>query len=1141
MKRLYIFLLLLFDVAATLKAQAPSGYYNSAAGLTGTELKQALHDIIDDHTTISYAQIWNAFVSTDNKGNNVVWDMYSDGANYTYYYGNGQQCGNYDSEGDCYNREHSWPKSWFTGNENSVPGRDLHHIFPTDGYVNQQRSDNPFGEVQTASKTFQNGSKLGTCKSSLGYSGTVYEPIDEYKGDFARAYFYMSVRYYTEDSDWNTSAMTNKSEIKSWAITMLLNWSDNDPVSDKEIARNNAVYAIQNNRNPFIDNPEYARKIWDPNYTTDCQIAVAASPEEGGEVSVIAYEDEQASIDFSAQGYANGQTMSTADLDTDIMVTFNKGTNNNNSPTYFTGGSAIRCYGGNTFVVSRKTGSDATIKSITLTFGSDDGSNTISTDVATFTTPTWSGTANSVTFTIGGTSGNRRLCGIAVTYTVPSNPAQQITVTSGTTVALTASANTGYHFVNWTKGGVEVSTNNPYSFTVNASGAYIANFEPETYEIATIANPIYAGIAYIGEIPPSSATKSIDFSAQGYTNGTAISSTTIDENISVSFNIGSNPNNNAPTYYSPSIRCYGGNYFTVSSSAGNITSIVFTFASGEDSNAINPNVGTYNSNTKKWTGEASSVIFTIGGTSGHRRVRSMSVTYSTPGTPAVTHTIVAYGNTASITAVPNDGYFFTNWTENNTNTVVSTDASCEVTVTEDMTYQANFIPATISENTTIQSLTMGENKTLTINSGVTLTVTGTITQASDATILIKDGTNGMGQLVNSTANINATVEKNITAWTTTPSKSGWHAISTPVNNVAFADVTNLRSSDYNVYRLNETNLTWENCNYNSNVFSSFDNGRGYIYRKGDNQTIAFNGDLNATDVTYPLTYTSSTTKGFHLIGNPYPHNIYKGDGAAIPNTYLEDGFYTITSAGGFVPGIDETTPIAPCEAILVQALNTVTDEDLIITKTTATGAKRDFDDNIMFAVSNSNYEDVAYAVFKKGHGLNKIEHRNEDIQMLYVQQNGEDFAIANIDENVQMFNLNFRAATTGKYTLKVKPNGDFRYLHLIDNLTGYDIDLLLDDEYSFIASLKDKENRFIVKFRRDDACIASNDEIFAYQNGNEIVVDGEGELQIFDVTGRLIITRHVNGVDSFEKPYQSGVYILRMIGEEIRIQKIIVK
>ncbi|MCR5037464.1 MAG: endonuclease [Bacteroidales bacterium] len=1136
MKRLYIFLLLLFDVAATIKAQAPSGYYNSAAGLTGTELKQALHDIIDDHTTISYAQIWDAFVSTDNKGNNVVWDMYSDGAGYTYYYNNGaQQCGNYDSEGDCYNREHSWPKSWFTGNENSVPGRDLHHIFPTDGFVNQQRSDNPFGEVATASWTSQNGSKLGTCKSSMGYTGKVFEPIDEYKGDLARAIMYMSVRYYTEDSDWNTSAMTNKSEIKSWAITMLLNWSDNDPVSDKEIARNNAVYAIQNNRNPFIDNPNYARLIWDPNYTTDCQIAVAASPEEGGEANVIAYEDEQASIDFSAQGYDNGEAVSSASWGSYFTATFNKGTNSN-LPKYYTDGASIRCYGGNYFVVSS---SSFNITKIELTYGSGDGDNSISTNVGSFSTNTWTGNSSSVKFTIGGTSGHRRIKGIAVTYTVPSNPAQQITVTSGTTVTLTASANTGYHFVNWTKGNVVMSTNPTYSFTVTASGAYVANFEPEIYEIATIANPIYAGIAYIGEIPPSSVTKSIDFSAQGYTNGTAISSATIDENVSVSFNIGSNPNNNAPTYYSPSIRCYGGNYFTVSSTAGNITSITLTLESGGGSNAIIANVGTLTGTT--WSGNAASVKFTIDGTSNHRRIQAISVTYSTGSGTPITVTTFNYGETASLTAVPNDGYFFANWTENNTNTVVSTDASCEVTVTEDMTYQANFIPATISENTTIQSLTMGESKTLTINSGVTLTVTETITQASDATILIKDGTNGMGQLVNSTANINAIVEKNITAWTTTPSKNGWHAISTPVNNVAFADVTNLRSSDYNVYRLNETNLTWENCNDNSNIFTSFANGRGYIYRKGDNQTIAFNGDLNATDVTYPLTYTSSTTKGFHLIGNPYPHNIYKGDNAAIPNTYLEEGFYTITSAGGFVPGIDNTTPIVPCEAILVQALNTVTDEDLIITKTTATGAKRNFDDNIMFAVSNSNYEDVAYAVFKKGHGLNKIEHHNEDIQMLYVQQNGEDFAIANIDENVQMFNLNFRAATTGNYTLKVKPTGDFKYLHLIDNLTGYDVDLLLDDEYSFIASLKDKENRFIVKFRRDDACIASNDEIFAYQNGNEIVVDGEGELQIFDVTGRLIITRHVNGVDSFEKPYQSGVYILRMIGEEIRIQKIIVK
>lgn len=1136
MKRLYIFLLLLFDVAATLKAQAPSGYYDSANGLTGNDLRAALHNIIKNDEHVSYTPgIWNAYQTTDlQTGTNYIWDIYSD-FNFTY---STNQCGSYQGEGDCYNREHLWAQSWT--NSDATEQTDLHHIYPTDGYVNQQRGNYAFGEVNNATWTSHNGSKLGSCKTSLGYSGTVFEPIDEYKGDIARALMYVSVRYYGQDDNWKSDqSMTDKSNIKQWAIEMLLKWHHNDPVSEKEIARNNAVYGIQHNRNPFVDSPNYADMIWDPNWSSSYQIIASADPAVGGSVSVTYDFNESASIDFSAQGYSDATAISSATLDSNVGVTFNKGSNST-APTYYTYGSAIRCYGGNYFTVSTALGN---ITNIVLTYGSGGDSNTITTDVGSFSDNTWTGNATSVKFTISGTSGNRRLKGISVTYSDSGGPAQQVTAPAGATATLTATPNTGYTFVNWTKGNVVMSTNPTYSFTVNASGAYVANFEPEIYEIATIANPIYAGIAYIGEIPPSSVTKSIDFSALGFENGAVISNADLDENIGITFNQGTN-SSNAPKYYDvgEAIRCYGGNNFVVSSKTGSsttITSIVLTFGTGEDSNTITTNPGSFSTNT--WTGNSSSVTFTIGGTKGNRRIHAISVTYSTGSGTPITVTTFNYGETASLTAVPNDGYFFTNWTENNTNTVVSTDASCEVTVTEDMTYQANFIPATISENTTIQSLTMGENKTLTINSGVTLTVTGTITQASDATILIKDGTNGMGQLVNSTANIDATVEKNITAWTTTPSKSGWHAISTPVNNVAFADVTNLRSSDYNVYRLNETNLTWENCNYNSNVFSSFDNGRGYIYRKGDNQTIAFNGDLNATDVTYPLTYTSSTTKGFHLIGNPYPHNIYKGDGAALPNTYLEEGFYTITSAGGFVPGIDETTPIAPCEAILVQALNTVTDEDLIITKTTATGAKRDFDNNIMFAVSNSNYEDVAYAVFKKGHGLNKIEHRNEDIQMLYVQQNGEDFAIANIDENVQMFNLNFHAATTGKYTLKVKPTGDFRYLHLIDNLTGYDIDLLLDDEYSFIASLKDKENRFIVKFRRDDACIASNDEIFAYQNGNEIVVDGEGELQIFDVTGRLIITRHVNGVDSFEKPYQSGVYILRMIGEEIRIQKIIVK
>lgn len=269
MKRL-LFFVIVFSMAVAAMAQAPANYYNSANGLTGNQLKVALHNIIKGHTSISYSQIWNAFWSTDNKGNGVVWDMYSDRPNgnppYTYYLGE-NQCGQYDSEGDCYNREHSWPESWF--NSDGTARTDLHHIFATDGYVNNRRSNFPFGEVQSASWTSQNGSKLGTCKTS-GYNGTVFEPIDEYKGDFARAIMYMSVRYYGEDSSWGTSDMTNKSVIKPWAIAMLLRWNRLDPVSQKEIDRNNAIYRdYQHNRNPFVDHPEYADMIWDETWSVN--------------------------------------------------------------------------------------------------------------------------------------------------------------------------------------------------------------------------------------------------------------------------------------------------------------------------------------------------------------------------------------------------------------------------------------------------------------------------------------------------------------------------------------------------------------------------------------------------------------------------------------------------------------------------------------------------------------------------------------------------------------------------------------------------------------------------------------------------------------------------------------------------------
>lgn len=259
--------LLLVTIIVISKAQAPAGYYTTATGKIGTELQQALHDIIDNHTSVSYAALWTSFKTTDKKANGKVWDMYSDipggTAPYEFTFSS-DQCGTASAEGDCYNREHSWPKSWF-GGETAPMYTDLFHIIPADGYVNGMRSNYPYGEVGGLGPWIsKNGSKLGACITP-GYADIVFEPLDEYKGDIARNYFYMATRYYKEDSGWPGSAMVVGSQFKSWAKVMLLIWAEQDPVSVKETNRNNAVYAIQKNRNPFIDHPEYANMIWGTN------------------------------------------------------------------------------------------------------------------------------------------------------------------------------------------------------------------------------------------------------------------------------------------------------------------------------------------------------------------------------------------------------------------------------------------------------------------------------------------------------------------------------------------------------------------------------------------------------------------------------------------------------------------------------------------------------------------------------------------------------------------------------------------------------------------------------------------------------------------------------------------------------------
>lgn len=263
MRNLFLILAIVL-LSITIAGQAPPNYYSSASGLSGTALQQALHNIIKDHDVQTYGSLYNHFQTTDRKPNLTVWDMYSDVPGgtppYVYLYNAGMECGNYNGEGQCYNREHSFPTSWFGGNVLPMYS-DLFHLYPTDGYVNNRRANYPFGKVSNASWTSMNGSKVGNNTSS-GYSGVVFEPINAYKGDFARTMFYMAVRYYSQDNSWPGSPMTDKSQLKPWALELMKAWHLQDPVSEKEISRNNAVFNIQANRNPFIDHPEFVWTIW---------------------------------------------------------------------------------------------------------------------------------------------------------------------------------------------------------------------------------------------------------------------------------------------------------------------------------------------------------------------------------------------------------------------------------------------------------------------------------------------------------------------------------------------------------------------------------------------------------------------------------------------------------------------------------------------------------------------------------------------------------------------------------------------------------------------------------------------------------------------------------------------------------------
>ena len=240
-----------------------SSYYSSInLNATGDSLVKSLGNLLENtHNPKSYDALWDGYILGDLKpGTNYLWDMYSN-CNYDAY---NPKKGNYKKEGDAVNREHSIPQSWF--NEASPMKSDYYHVVPTDGYVNNRRSNYPLAEVGSTTYVSENGSKLGQSKGN-NITGTVFEPIDEYKGDFARIYFYMCTRYYSKVGSWSGGVFKSSYPyMQDNYFNLYLKWAKQDPVSDKERQRNEGGYIFQGNRNPYVDYEELLYQAFDTSY-----------------------------------------------------------------------------------------------------------------------------------------------------------------------------------------------------------------------------------------------------------------------------------------------------------------------------------------------------------------------------------------------------------------------------------------------------------------------------------------------------------------------------------------------------------------------------------------------------------------------------------------------------------------------------------------------------------------------------------------------------------------------------------------------------------------------------------------------------------------------------------------------------------
>ena len=422
----------------------------------------------------------------------------------------------------------------------------------------------------------------------------------------------------------------------------------------------------------------------------------------------------------------------------------------------------------------------------------------------------------------------------------------------------------------------------------------------------------------------------------------------------------------------------------------------------------------------------------------------------------------------------------------------------------------------------LNSLQMASNDQMTVTEGSKLTVSETLSDVNSNNLILENG----AQLVHNSEGVMGTVKKNITPYSSNQN-DGWNLLASPVIGSITPSADNgLLANNYDLYLFDQSEeLEWRN--YEANSFA-INHKTGYLYANSVNTTLTFAGTLAATTDATTLDYNGSAAwKGFNLIGNPYPCE-----------AYVNRSFYVVHFNNGISEFTVGSNPTPPCSAVLVQAQGT--GESVIFSKSEIRDAGLTFTLKQSGTRGNS-FIDKAKISFNENDNLLKY-NLNPNSNKLYIPKNGQDFAVAYSDGESEM-PLSFKAAQDGTYTLSFEvENIDLDYLHLIDNLTGNDVDLLATPNYTFEATTRDYASRFRLVFAPEAGTYAgsSSDSFGFVANGKFQLVGGQGDLQIVDLNGRILRTEsHTNTVDL--NGLSAGVYFVRLISDnEVHTMKVVV-